>query len=63
MSIFFSETHKTCKSYTFGRLSVGARAMTKENDHRDLIDKCINFKNKQEHGKMEGKKHTVKEDI
>ena len=52
---FFSETHKTCKSYTFERLSVGARAMTKENDHRDLIDKCINFKNKQEHGKMEEK--------
>lgn len=29
--------------------------MTKGNDHRDLIDKCINFKNKEEHGKMEGK--------
>lgn len=35
---------------------MGARARTKGNDHGDLIDKCINFKNKQELGKMEGKK-------
>lgn len=54
MFIFFRNTQK-CTWYTVGRLSVGARARTKGNDHGDLIDKCINFKNNQELGKMEGK--------